>query len=76
MSSKLKIKSQQIMSISNKFIKVIPGHKGALHDSLLKLRNDLSNVVIKVSIMKINLLKFQFIIKLKKKNLLPIYIYI
>jgi len=47
LASKLKIKAQQITSISNKFIKVNPGHKGSLHDSLLKLRNDLSNVVIK-----------------------------
>lgn len=47
-SSKLKIKSQQITSISDKYVKVNPGEKGALHDSILKLKNDLANVVIKV----------------------------
>ena len=49
MNSKLKIKGPQITSISNNFIKVNPGHKGSLHDSILKLRNDLANVVIKVN---------------------------
>ncbi len=47
------------MSISNKYIKVNPGHKGALHDSLLKLRNDISNIVIKVTIHQISAYKFK-----------------
>lgn len=49
MDSKLKIKGPQITSITKNFIKVNPGHKGSLHDSILKLRNDLANVVIKVN---------------------------
>lgn len=47
LNSKLKIKPQQITSISDKYIKVNPSEKGALHDSILKLKNDIANVVIK-----------------------------
>jgi hypothetical protein len=47
MASKLKVKGPQISAISDKFIKVNPGHKGSLHDSILKMRNDLANVVVK-----------------------------
>jgi hypothetical protein len=47
LASKLKVKSQQICSISDKYIKVNPSTKGALHDSMFKLKNDLANVVVK-----------------------------
>lgn len=47
LASKLKIKPPQISSISNVYIKVNPSPKGALHDSLLKLKHDLGNVVVK-----------------------------
>lgn len=46
--SKLKVKGQQISCISDKYIKINPTTKGSLHDSMLKLKNDLSNVVVKV----------------------------
>jgi hypothetical protein len=61
LKSKLKIKPQQITSISDKYIKVNPGEKGALHDSILKLKNDLANVVIKVN----NFIVFLFFYKFK-----------
>lgn len=48
-ASKLKIKPNQISAVSDKYIKIIPSQKGALHDSLLKLRNDIGNIVVKVS---------------------------
>lgn len=46
-ASKLKVKGSQICAISDKYIKVNPSGKGALHDSLFKLKNDLGNVVVK-----------------------------
>jgi len=49
MASKLKIKGPQISALSKEFIKVSPGAKGSLHDGILKLRNELASVVIKVS---------------------------
>lgn len=49
MASKLKIKGPQISALTKEFIKVTPGAKGSLHDGILKLRNELSSVVIKVS---------------------------
>jgi DNA-directed RNA polymerase III subunit RPC1 len=45
--SKLKIKGQQITAISDKYIKVNPSVKGALHDNMFKLKNEIGNVVIK-----------------------------
>jgi DNA-directed RNA polymerase III subunit RPC1 len=45
--SKLKIKSGQIMAIGDKYIKISPSTKGTLHDSLLKLKNEVANVVVK-----------------------------
>ena len=67
MSSKLKIKGPQICAISDKFIKVSPGHKGSLHDSILKLRNDLANVVIKVR-------PFLFSLKLRNRSVSELYL--
>lgn len=50
LTSKMKIKPPQISAISDKYIKINPYAKGAIHDSLLKLKNDIGNVVVKVSI--------------------------
>ena len=47
LSSKLKVKGQQITSISDKYIKINPSTKGALHDNIFKLKNEIANVVIK-----------------------------
>jgi DNA-directed RNA polymerase III subunit RPC1 len=46
-ASKLKVKGTQICAISDKYIKVNPSSKTAIYESLLKLKNDLGNVVIK-----------------------------
>ena len=47
-ATKLKIKPGQISAISDKFIKINPSTKTtALHDSLLRLKNDVANVVVK-----------------------------
>jgi DNA-directed RNA polymerase III subunit RPC1 len=44
---KLKVKGQQICSISDKYIKINPSTKGSLHDNMFKLKNEIANVVIK-----------------------------
>lgn len=46
-ASKLKIKPNQIQPIKEEFIKIYPSQKGSLHDSLLKLKNEVGNVVVK-----------------------------
>ena len=46
-NSKLKIKPSQVTPITDKFIKVNSSGKGLLHDSLLKLKTELANVVVK-----------------------------
>ncbi|CAF0829663.1 unnamed protein product [Brachionus calyciflorus] len=47
LASKLKIKPPQITAISDQYVKVNPSAKGALHDSMLKLKHDLGDVVVK-----------------------------
>jgi DNA-directed RNA polymerase III subunit RPC1 len=64
LNSKLKIKSSQIINSGEKFIKINPGEKGkALHGSILKLKNDIGNVVVKV------IENFQIIFKTVSSNL-------
>jgi DNA-directed RNA polymerase III subunit RPC1 len=48
LNSKLKVKPNQICALNETFIKVNASSKGSLHDNLLKLKNELGNVVIKV----------------------------
>lgn len=46
--SKLKLKPNQVTPISDAFIRVYPNNsKGAMHDNLLKLKQDLSKVIVK-----------------------------
>lgn len=46
--SKLKLKPNQVTPISDAFIRVYPNNtKGAMHDNLLKLKQDLGKVIVK-----------------------------
>lgn len=46
--SKLKLKPNQVTPISDAFIKVYPNNaKGAMHDNLLKLKQELAKVIVK-----------------------------
>jgi hypothetical protein len=50
LSSKLRLKGQQVCAVSNSHIKVYPNkNKGSIHDNLLKLKQDVAKVVVKVS---------------------------
>ena len=49
LSSKLRLKGNQVCAVSNAHIKVYPSTgKGSIHDNLLKLKQDLALVVVKV----------------------------
>ncbi len=49
LNSKLRLKSNQVSAVSNAYIRIQPTlNKGSVHDNMLKLKQELEHVVVKV----------------------------